>query len=166
MDNNGNGKSRQVLRKEQRNNFKQNDQMRKQGNIPMRRHALTPLLQQMQALLNRVASLELTTAALYKALANKSIVTDDEFSAIVEREQERSVKFKEVQQSSEPYEDRVQICKEWDIPVKMTVIPEQIKDDHALGREDKLALAEKFGIPTELVSETVQTSIPDEKPDS
>lgn len=158
---NNNGKSRQVIRKEQRNLAKQNEQVRKLNNMPVRRHELMQVLQQMQALWTRVSSLELTTASLYKVLTNNSIVTNDEFNKIVEREQERGVKFKEVQQSQEPYEDRAAICKEWDIPLEMTVIPAQIKDDHTLDMKDKLALTEKLGIAAELVGDEVAASAPD-----
>lgn len=148
-----NGKSRQVIRKENRVALKEQEKARKQGNMPVRRQDLMPLLQHIQTLQNRVSSLELTTASLCRALTRKSVFTEDYFNETVKFEQDRRNKFMEVQQSNAPYEDRVKICKEWEIPVKMTVIPAQIKDDHTLDLKDKLALAEKFDIPIEMVNE-------------
>jgi hypothetical protein len=97
---------------------------------------------------------EFTLVSLHRLLADKEVISRNDFNETVKFEQDRAVQFQKVQQSVASYKERLEICKEWKIPAEATVIPSQIQDDITLSADDKIALTIEFNIAPELVTET------------
>ena len=90
--------------------------------------------------------MEFTLVSLHRLLADKEVISRNDFNETVKFEQDRAVQFQKVQQSVASYKERLEICKEWKIPAEVTVIPSQIQDDITLNADEKLALATELNI--------------------
>lgn len=158
-ENGTNGKSRQVQRKDLRDERKQQEQTRKYLNAAVPRREIIPFIQELQTLKDqqikslqeRLAAMDLIVIALQKTLIKKGVVTEDELNEDIRYEQERTKVFLEVSQSKDSYEKRLDLCVKWDLPIESTGITAQIKQDSSLTPEQKNTLAGKYCIPRELV---------------
>lgn len=141
--------SRQQKRKMERDFAKQQKQMKKYMQASVPRAEITHYLNSVQ---QRLAQMDLVLASLQHAILKKGVITEEDFANSLKFQQEKSNKFKEVMNSTAPYEERIKICKEFEIPIEVTNIPEQIKVDTKISTKEKLEFADKHNIPHELVN--------------
>lgn len=149
--NNANKKpSRQQIRQQQREMLKQQKQMKKYMNSPVPRAEITQYLNSVQ---QRLSQMDLILASLQHIILEKGIITAEDFGKAIKFQKDKGEKFREVVSKTGNYEERIEICKEYEIPIEATNIPAQLKEDKELTLDEKLVLADKHGIALGLVNE-------------
>lgn len=120
-------------------------------------------IQQNLMTLNRqVSHAELMVSTFQRLLVHElGIVTEDQIQKTFDFERTRAIKYDQMWRNPEQsIEDKLAVCEQWDIPVKLTPIPQQVMIDKEMTQEEKEALAEKYDFS---LDDT--TPIPDEEKD-
>jgi len=155
MDEQGQGKeikveptniSRQLKRQKEREEFKKQDQMRKQFNLPATKAELYQVMESFGRLRDRMFHLDIFTAAIEKALSEKGVVTREEMEEAFTYEGKRAAKYNEINNEKGNYITRLEVCKEWNIDPSVTQIPDQMLADTELTEEKRLEYANTYNI--------------------
>lgn len=158
--------TRQQKRKSGRDEFKRQEALRKQYNSPATRGEMYTVMETVNKIRDRLYQLDIFCSSIEKVLIEKNIVTREEIEVAFKYEAERSKKFNEIQLGTLNYESRLDECKQWNIDINNTVIPQQILDDKQMNSVDKVNLAKKYDIKQvlkELSDGFVEASV-DNKP--
>lgn len=104
------------------------------------------LLGQLLHLQKTVHTIDLLSATQVKVLLKHGLTTKAEIQAMVAWEQERIERSREIWDESKSFEERLQLCRELEVDPLTTPLPSQIKADTSTTLEEKLKLADRFGI--------------------
>jgi len=142
--------NRQQRRAQQRINQgpgKKNRQLEKEMNstVPKREilgwvNAVSAMIKGLESRLSRT---ELMVAATFKVLTDKNLINDSEIDEAINFERQRSVIYKEIQETPGNYEDKLEKVKKWDIGIGATSLVSQITADKKLTDEQRKALLER-----------------------
>ena len=91
--------------------------------------------------------MELLTSALHRLLTNKlKLTTEDELQKMVEFERDRAENYRGIMMNQKmPLRKKLEICKEYDIPLKATPLPHFVSVSTDLTKAEKIGLAVEFG---------------------
>lgn len=148
--------SRQVERKQQRDQFKQNTAQAKILNSPVVRKEILPWINRITSLQQHIENQELVIASLQNVLLKKNVITKEDLEEAQQFEQNKYSQFKLIQSSDGEFVERLDICKKYDIPIERTVIPSQIKANTEMDEEAKLNLIKEYSISKELIFDEIQ----------
>lgn len=154
---NSKGKERKKQIKEQAENHKKSEEQRKwlNGSITRREwmtytDQLTTHLEsaekKVQNLMQQSALMNVTMHSVKEALFAKQLITPEEFEDIAKKEMDRFNIVQEIQSGEGDYKARLDKCKEVDIQIEDTILPEQIREDNNLTDKEKKEFFEQYNI--------------------
>jgi hypothetical protein len=158
--------TRQQKRKDQRDEFKKQEALRKQYNAPATRGEMYTIIENLNKMRERLFQLDVFCSAVEKVLIEKNVANREEFEAAYKYEAERAKTFNEINNGFLNYEKRLDECQNWKIDPNGTVIPQQLIEDKKLTTEEKLELARKYEIKEvlkQLTTTNVETPVEDSK---
>lgn len=154
----GNGKTRQMSRAEQREKEKQEESMRKTLNSPVKQSefqmTMSGVQQNFDTLKKEFLRLEFSIRAFNATLVKKGLCTEEELTQAFYYEQKKFNAYIDVESSDKPVEEKLQLCREYAIPISVTVIEAIKKSD--LTEERRQELADEFKFSYDMVSNAVK----------
>lgn len=116
------------------------------GNTFITRREFVGLFQSVQKLRDRLYYIDVLTGALEKLLLQKGILTEDELKEVIKIENEKAMKYQDIQKGEKDYKNRIRELQKLEINPNASVIPQQIFDDKDLTIDQKIDLAKEFGL--------------------
>lgn len=116
------------------------------GNTFITRREFVGLFQSVQKLRDRLYYIDVLTGALEKLLLQKGILTEDELKEVIKIENEKAMKYQDIQKGEKDYKNRINELQKLEINPNASVIPQQIFDDKDLTIDQKIDLAKEFGL--------------------
>ena len=116
------------------------------GNTFITRREFVGLFQSVQKLRDRLYYIDVLTGALKKLLLQKGILTEDELKEVIKIENEKAMKYQDIQKGEKDYKNRIRELQKLEINPNASVIPQQIFDDKDLTIDQKIDLAKEFGL--------------------
>lgn len=147
-------KSKQVLRAEQRQKFKEQEQQRKRMNEKVTKGEILPFIQEFSQSKLKLNTFDLVLCAVKALLIKHVNITEQDFNNAILFENEKLKKSNEVETNTElTFNDKFNICKEYGIDVKTTSLISKLKADTTLSDEEKVELLEHYGHSKDLLFE-------------
>jgi len=119
--------------------------------IPMQYVAMTEFMELRKNLESRVLRLDLLTSAIHRLFVTElKLCTEKHLQELVEFEQTRAKKYQEIMMDTKmSWRDKLDVCKEYSIPLQVTPIPHFIRIDPHLSDKEKVSLSVEFGFSLE-----------------
>lgn len=137
---------RQMERQMVRNEKEQQRKLEQKGSTYVTRKEFAGLFQSAQKLRDRLYYIDVLSACFEKLLIEKNIITREELKEAVAVENEKAMKFQEIQNTEKDYENRLKKCVELEIDPNMSNIGQQIFGDPELSIDEKKRLANEYNL--------------------
>ncbi len=137
---------RQMERQMVRNEKEQQRKLEQKGSTYVTRKEFVGLFQSAQKLRDRLYYIDVLSACFEKLLIEKNIITREELKEAVAVENEKAMKFQEIQNTEKDYENRLKKCVELEIDPNMSNIGQQIFGDPELSIDEKKRLANEYNL--------------------